>query len=107
MKDVNLRQVFAAFTERSCAGTRELMAGGTLLGELKGAARCTCIEGRALLAARHARHRRGGRDDLLSPARASARRSRPGIIAAEAVAADRDGAADAATRAGFEAPRTP
>jgi geranylgeranyl reductase family protein len=36
MRDVNLRDVFAAFTELH-APARELMAGGTLLGELKGA----------------------------------------------------------------------
>lgn len=41
MKDVNLRDVFAAFTE-VYAPARELMAGGSLLGELKGAPlRCT------------------------------------------------------------------
>jgi geranylgeranyl reductase family protein len=36
MQDVNLREVFAAFCELY-APARELMAGGTLLGELKGA----------------------------------------------------------------------
>jgi len=36
MRDVNLRDVFAAFTELH-APARELMAGGTLQGELKGA----------------------------------------------------------------------
>ena len=44
MKDVNLREVFAAFTE-CYAPARELMAGGVLQGELKGAPlRCT-LEG--------------------------------------------------------------
>ncbi|MDH3210540.1 MAG: NAD(P)/FAD-dependent oxidoreductase [Burkholderiaceae bacterium] len=44
MKDVNLREVFAAFTE-VYAPARELMAGGQWLGELKGAPlRCT-LEG--------------------------------------------------------------
>ena len=44
MKDVNLREVFAAFTE-CYPPAHELMAGGTLLGELKGAPlRCT-LEG--------------------------------------------------------------
>ena len=44
MKDVNLREVFAAFTE-VYAPARELMRGGTLLGDLKGAPlRCT-LEG--------------------------------------------------------------
>ena len=44
MKDVNLREVFAAFTE-CYPPARELMAGGVLQGELKGAPlRCT-LEG--------------------------------------------------------------
>ena len=102
MKDVNLRQVFAAFTE-VYAPARELMAGGTLLGELKGAPlRCT-LEG--------ARFSRPG---LLVTGEAAGttyaftgegigKALETGIIAAEAIAADRDGADDAATRAGFEA----
>jgi flavin-dependent dehydrogenase len=36
MRDVNLREVFAAFTDLH-KPARELMAGGTLVGELKGA----------------------------------------------------------------------
>ncbi|MFO1294981.1 MAG: NAD(P)/FAD-dependent oxidoreductase [Rubrivivax sp.] len=102
MKDVNLRQVFTAFTE-VYAPARELMAGGTLLGELKGAPlRCT-LEG--------ARFSRPG---LLVTGEAVGttysftgegigKALETGILAAEALAADRAGAADAATRAGFEA----
>ena len=44
MKDVNLREVFAAFTEVH-APARELMAGGTLVGELKGAPLRCALEG--------------------------------------------------------------
>ena len=102
MKDVNLREVFDAFTE-VYAPARELMAGGTLLGELKGAPlRCT-LEG--------ARFSRPG---LLVTGEAAGttysftgegigKALETGILAAEAIAADREGKADAATRAGFEA----
>ena len=102
MKDVNLREVFDAFTE-VYAPARELMAGGTLLGELKGAPlRCT-LEG--------ARFSRPG---LLVTGEAAGttysftgegigKALETGILAAEAIAADREGDADAATRAGFEA----
>lgn len=55
MLDVNLREVFAAFTEVH-APARELMEGGTLLGELKGAPLRCSLEG--------------------------ARRSRPGLLVA-------------------------
>ncbi len=44
MPDVNLREVFAAFCE-VYAPARELMAGGTLLGELKGAPLRCSLEG--------------------------------------------------------------
>jgi geranylgeranyl reductase family protein len=44
MKDVNLREVFAAFTE-VYAPARELMAGGTWVGELKGAPLRCALEG--------------------------------------------------------------
>ncbi|WP_428421400.1 NAD(P)/FAD-dependent oxidoreductase [Methylibium sp.] len=46
MQDVNLREVFAAFTEVH-APARALMAGGTLLGELKGAPLRCSLEGAA------------------------------------------------------------
>lgn len=55
MLDVNLREVFAAFTEVH-APARELMEGGTLLGEMKGAPLRCSLEG--------------------------ARRSRPGLLVA-------------------------
>jgi geranylgeranyl reductase family protein len=44
MQDVNLREVFAAFTEAH-APARELLAGGTLQGELKGAPLRCSLEG--------------------------------------------------------------
>lgn len=44
MKDVNLREVFAAFTE-VYAPARELMTDGTLVGELKGAPLRCALEG--------------------------------------------------------------
>lgn len=46
MKDVNLREVFAAFCE-FYAPARELMQGGTLLGELKGAPLRCSLDGAA------------------------------------------------------------
>lgn len=46
MQDVNLREVFAAFTE-VYRPARELMAGGRLLGELKGAPLRCSLEGAA------------------------------------------------------------
>jgi menaquinone-9 beta-reductase len=102
MKDVNLRQVFDAFT-RVYAPARELMAGGLLQGELKGAPlRCT-LEG--------ARFSRPG---LIVTGEAAGttyaftgegigKALETGILAAEAIAADGDGSADAATRAAYEA----
>ena len=66
MKDVNLREVFDAFT-RVYAPARELMAGGVLQGELKGAPlRCT----RAPACSSPARPQA---PPIRSPARASAR----------------------------------
>ncbi|MEO8124754.1 MAG: geranylgeranyl reductase family protein [Burkholderiales bacterium] len=44
MKDVNLREVFAAFTD-VYAPARELMQGGTMVGELKGAPLRCALEG--------------------------------------------------------------
>src|SRR5206468_3532998 len=44
MKDINLREVFAAFTE-VYAPARELMAGGIVQGELKGAPLRCSLEG--------------------------------------------------------------
>jgi geranylgeranyl reductase family protein len=103
MKDVNLRAVFAAFVD-VYAPARELMAGGTLLGELKGAPlRCT-LEG--------ARFSRPG---LLVTGEAAGstysftgegigKAMETGIHAAEAILAGRrDGRADAAVRADYEA----
>ena len=101
MKDVNLREVFAAFTE-CYAPARELMAGGTLLGELKGAPlRCT-LEG--------ARFSRPG---LLVTGEAAGttysftgegigKALETGILAAQAILAGR-GQPDAAVRADYEA----
>ncbi len=119
MKDVNLREVFAAFTE-CYPPARELMAGGTLQGELKGAPlRCT-LEG--------ARFSRPG---LLVAGEAAGttysftgegigKALETGILAAEALLAGRDaergptppagagakasrGQVDAAVRADYEA----
>jgi menaquinone-9 beta-reductase len=103
MKDVNLRDVFAAFTE-VYAPARELMAGGTLLGELKGAPlRCT-LEG--------ARFTRPG---LLVTGEAAGstysftgegigKAMETGLHAAEAILAGRNGRSDgAAVRADYEA----
>ncbi len=103
MKDVNLREVFAAFTE-VYAPARELMAGGVLQGELKGAPlRCT-LEG--------ARFSRPGL--LVTGEAAGATYSftgegigkalETGIHAAQAIAAGRAAAqTDAAVRADYEA----
>ncbi len=103
MKDVNLREVFAAFTE-CYAPARELMAGGVLQGELKGAPlRCT-LEG--------ARFSRPG---LLVTGEAAGttysftgegigKALETGILAAEALLAGRDARRDdAAVRADYEA----
>jgi menaquinone-9 beta-reductase len=103
MKDVNLRAVFEAFTA-VYAPARELMAGGSLIGELKGAPlRCT-LEG--------ARFSRAG---LLVTGEAAGstysftgegigKALETGIHAAEAVLAGRDGQRDdAAVRADYEA----
>jgi flavin-dependent dehydrogenase len=103
MKDVNLREVFAAFTE-VYAPARELMASGTLQGELKGAPlRCT-LEG--------ARYSRPG---LLATGEAIGstysftgegigKAMETGIHAAEAILAGRRrGLDDAAVRADYEA----
>ena len=103
MKDVNLRAVFEAFTA-VYAPARELMAGGTLLGELKGAPlRCT-LEG--------ARFSRPG---LLVTGEAAGstysftgegigKALETGIHAAEAVLAGRERRRDdAAVRADYEA----
>ena len=102
MKEVNLREVFDAFT-RVYAPARELMAGGLLQGELKGAPlRCT-LEG--------ARFSRPG---LIVAGEAAGttysftgegigKALETGIHAAQVIAADRNGDADAATRAMYEA----
>jgi len=103
MKDVNLREVFAAFVE-VYAPARELMAGGSLQGELKGAPlRCT-LEG--------ARYSRPG---LLATGEAIGstysftgegigKAMETGIHAAEAILAGRQrGQGDAAVRADYEA----
>lgn len=99
MKDVNLREVFARFTE-VYAPARELMAGGTVVGELKGAPlRCT-LEG--------ARYSRPG---LIVTGEAAGstysftgegigKAMETGLLAAEALLRRRD---DAATRADYEA----
>jgi len=103
MKDVNLREVFDAFT-RVYAPARELMAGGVLQGELKGAPlRCT-LEG--------AKFSRPGL--LVTGEAAGATYSftgegigkalETGIHAAQAVLAGADTPADnAAVRANYEA----
>ena len=103
MRDVNLREVFSAFTE-VYAPARELMAGGTLQGELKGAPlRCT-LEG--------ARFSRPG---LIATGEAIGstysftgegigKAMETGIHAAEAMLAGRrNGLDDAAVRADYEA----
>jgi menaquinone-9 beta-reductase len=103
MKDVNLREVFAAFTE-CYPPARELMAGGMLQGELKGAPlRCT-LEG--------ARFSRPG---LLVTGEAAGttysftgegigKALETGILAAQALLAGRGaGRDDAAVRADYEA----
>lgn len=96
MPDVNLREVFAAFTEVH-PPARALMAGGTLLGELKGAPlRCS------LLGARFAR------PGLLLTGEAAGstyamtgegigKALETGLIAADALTAARQEAHDAAT----------
>jgi geranylgeranyl reductase family protein len=102
MKDVNLREVFAAFTE-CYPPAHELMAGGTLQGELKGAPlRCT-LEG--------ARFSRPG---LLVTGEAAGttysftgegigKALETGILAAQALLAGRDARRDdAAVRADYE-----
>ena len=102
MKDVNLRKVFDAFIE-VYAPARELMAGGVLQGELKGAPLRCMLEG--------ARFSRPG---LIVTGEAAGttysftgegigKALETGIHAAEVIAADRGGEADAATRAAYEA----
>ena len=58
MQDVNLREMFAAFCE-VYAPARELMRGGTMVGELKGAPLRCSLDGAASDAAGHHGHRRG------------------------------------------------
>ncbi|HRI17420.1 MAG TPA: geranylgeranyl reductase, partial [Burkholderiaceae bacterium] len=102
MKDVNLREVFDAFVEIH-PPARELMAGGRLQGELKGAPLRCALEG--------ARFSRPG---LIVTGEAAGttysftgegigKALETGIHAAQVIAADPDGSADARTRAGFEA----
>jgi flavin-dependent dehydrogenase len=103
MKDVNLREVFAAFTEVH-APARELMAGGGLVGELKGAPLRCALEG--------ARYSRPG---LIVTGEAAGstysftgegigKAMQTAIHAAQAVLAGRaDGRDDAAVRADYEA----
>jgi len=99
MRDVNLRDVFQAFTE-VYAPARELMAGGTLQGELKGAPLRCALEG--------ARYARPG---LLVTGEAAGstysftgegigKAMETGLHAAEAILSFRD---DAAVRADYEA----
>ena len=104
MQDVNLRQVFDAFCE-IYAPARELMAGGTLLGELKGAPLRCSLDGARYSRAGHAGHRRGRRQHL----RLHRRRHRQGDGDRHAGrrGAARQGReqrlADAAVRADYEA----
>ena len=103
MKDVNLREVFAAFIE-VYAPARELMAGGTVQGELKGAPLRCSLEG--------ARYSRPG---LLATGEAIGstysftgegigKAMETGIHAAEAILAGRQHRRDdAAVRADYEA----
>ena len=102
MKDVNLRAVFDAFIE-VYPPARDLMSGGVLQGELKGAPLRCMLEG--------ARFSRPGM--IVTGEAAGTTYSftgegigkalETGIHAAEVIAADRGGEADAATRAAYEA----
>ncbi len=98
MRDVNLREVFTAFTELH-APARELMAGGTLLGDLKGAPLRSSLVG--------ARYSQPG---LLATGEAIGstysftgegigKAMETGLLAAESLLAARDGALDAAALA--------
>ena len=104
MQDVNLRQVFDAFCELY-APARELMAGGTPLGELKGAPLRCSLDGALYSRARPAGHRRGHRQHL----RLHRRRHRQGhgdrhARGRSAIAKGREQQlADAAVRADYEA----
>lgn len=102
MKDVNLRAVFDAFVE-VYAPARELMRGGVLQGELKGAPLRCALEG--------ARFSRPG---LIVTGEAAGttysftgegigKALETGLHAAEVIAADRAGERDAGTRAAYEA----
>jgi len=103
MRDVNLRDVFTAFTELH-APARELMAGGTLLGDLKGAPLRSSLVG--------ARYSQPG---LLATGEAIGstysftgegigKAMETGLLAAESLLAARDGALDdAALAAHYEA----
>lgn len=103
MPDVNLRESFAAFCEVH-APARELMAGGTLLGALKGAPlRCT-LEG-----ARFSRPGLLAAGEVVGSTYALTgegigKALETGLLAADALAAARrEGLDDAATRARYEA----
>jgi geranylgeranyl reductase family protein len=103
MQDINLREVFAAFCE-FYAPARELMQGGTLLGDVKGAPLRCSLEGAAY-----------SRPGLLATGEAVGstyaftgegigKAMETGMLAAEAlVAAQRAGTDEAAVRAGYEA----
>ena len=101
MKDVNLRAVFDAFIE-VYPPARDLMSGGVLQGELKGAPLRCMLEG--------ARFSRPGM--IVTGEAAGTTYSftgegigkalETGIHAAQVIAADRNGTADAATRADYE-----
>ena len=102
MKDVNLRAVFDAFVE-VYAPARELMRLGQLQGELKGAPLRCALEGAQL-----------SRPGLIVTGEAAGttysftgegigKALETGVHAAEVIAADRSGAADAQTRAAYEA----
>ena len=100
MRDINLRDVFAAFT-RIHPPARELMAGGTLQGELKGAPLRCSLDGA-----------RWSRPGLLVAGDAAGatyaftgegigKALETGMLAADAIV--RDGADDAAARRAYEA----
>jgi len=103
MRDVNLRELFAAFTE-VYAPAAELMRGGTLQGDLKGAPLRCSLEGA-----------RYGRPGLLVTGEAAGstyaftgegigKAMETGLLAAEALLAGRAAAEpEAATRARYEA----
>jgi menaquinone-9 beta-reductase len=103
MRDVNLREVFTAFTELH-APARELMAGGTLLGDLKGAPLRSSLVGAkysqpGMLATGEAI---GSTYSFTGEGIGKAMET--GLLAAEALLAARDGALDdAALAAHYEA----